>query len=128
MVTVKHPNKGCFTYNLNSAVMSSVERLSSSWKLKLYGNQSFGTLKSVLCKEVYCIVSQSWGCTNGDFTVSSQISVGLRNTGLIEQKYSGSKDHICMYIHMQVARFRKAQCNNGWLKNMPWQMTNHLFK
>ena len=100
VVTVKRPNKGCFTYNLNSAVMSSVERLSSSWKLKLYGNQSFGTLKSVLCKEVYCIVSQSWGCTNGDFTVLSQISVGLRNTGLTEQKYSGSKDHICMYIHM----------------------------
>ena len=61
VVTVKHPNKECFAYNINSAVMSSVERLSSSRKLKLQGNQLFGTLKSVLCREVYCIVSQSWG-------------------------------------------------------------------
>jgi len=43
---VKLPNRRCiWDNNINSAVVSFVERLSSSWKLKLYGNKCFGTLK-----------------------------------------------------------------------------------
>ena len=45
------------TTSINSAVVPFVRRLSSSWKFK--GNQLFGTLWSVLCREVYYVMSLS---------------------------------------------------------------------
>ena len=54
------PNKGHFGDNINSAVLSFIERLSSfrgSKCTKTIGNVIFGTSNSILCREVDYIVS-----------------------------------------------------------------------
>ena len=59
LYTVEPPNKGHVGDNINSAVLSFVERLSSSRRFRTMGKQIFGTLACVLCREVYYIVSLS---------------------------------------------------------------------
>ena len=59
------PNKGHVRDNINSAVVSFVERLSSFGGSKCIrttclGKQFFGTLNCVLYREVYYTVSLSW--------------------------------------------------------------------
>ena len=49
--TVEPPNKGHFGANINSDVVSFVERLSSLRRFKKYVKQIFGTLTCVLCIE-----------------------------------------------------------------------------
>ena len=61
--TVEPPNKGHFGCNINSDVVSFVERLSSLRRFKKYWKQMFGTLTCVLCREVYYIVPLSIGGT-----------------------------------------------------------------
>ena len=57
--TVEPPNK---RDNINSAVVSFVERLSSfgGSKCSRTMGKQFGTLTCVLCREVYYIVSLRW--------------------------------------------------------------------
>ena len=58
--TVKPPNKGHIGNNINSEVVSFVERLFSgegSKCIRTVGNQFFGTLTFVLCGEVYYTVT-----------------------------------------------------------------------
>ena len=59
MNTVEPPNKGHVGDNINSesAVLSFIERLSSFRGTKPIGHVIFGTLNSVLCREVYYTVS-----------------------------------------------------------------------
>ena len=62
--TVEPPNKGHVGDNINSAVVSFVERLSSfigSKCIRSIGKPIFGTLTCVLCKEVYYTVPISEG-------------------------------------------------------------------
>ena len=59
VATVELPNKGHIG-DIHSAVLSFIERLSSfrgSQCIKTIGNVIFGTLSSVLCREVYYTVS-----------------------------------------------------------------------
>ena len=59
-ITVEPPNKGHVGDNINSAVLSFIERLSSfrgSKSTKTIGHVIFGTSYSVLCREVYYTVS-----------------------------------------------------------------------
>ena len=59
-VTVEPPNKGHVGDNINSAVLSFIERLSSfrgSKCTKTIGHVIFGTSNSVLYREVYYTVS-----------------------------------------------------------------------
>ena len=54
------PNKGHYGDNINSAVMSFVERLFPFQRLKNYKEtwQLFGTLTSILCRDrglLYCV-------------------------------------------------------------------------
>ena len=61
-ITVEPPNKGHVGDNINSAVLSFVERLSSfggSKCIRAIGKTIFGTSTCVLCREVYYIVSLS---------------------------------------------------------------------
>ena len=56
--TVEPPNIGHVGDNINSAVVSFVERLSSfgdSKRIRTIGKTIFGTLNCVLCREVYYI-------------------------------------------------------------------------
>ena len=58
--TVEPPNKGQVGDNINSAVLSFIERLSSfrgSKCTKTIGHVIFGTSNSVLCREAYYTVS-----------------------------------------------------------------------
>ena len=58
--TVEPPNKGHVGDNINSAVLSFIERLSSfrgSKCTKTIGHVIFGTSNSVLCREVYYTLS-----------------------------------------------------------------------
>ena len=60
-ITVEPLNKGHVGDNIYSAVLSFIERLSSfrgSKCTKTIGHVIFGTLNSVLCREVYYTVSQ----------------------------------------------------------------------
>ena len=60
IITVEPPNKGHVGDNINSAVLSFIERLSSfrgSKCTKTIGHVIFGTSNSVLCREVYYTVS-----------------------------------------------------------------------
>ena len=61
--TVEPPNKGDFGDNINSAVVSFVERLSSfggsNACIRTIGKTAVGTLTCVLCREVYYTVSLS---------------------------------------------------------------------
>ena len=60
IIIVKPPNKGHVGDDINSAVLSFIERLSSfrgSQCIKTIGHVIFGTLNSVLCREVYYTVS-----------------------------------------------------------------------
>ena len=61
--TVEPPNKGHFGDNINSAVVSFVERLSSfggsNACIRTIGKTVVGTLTCVLCREVYYTVSLS---------------------------------------------------------------------
>ena len=55
--TVEPPNNGHFGDNINSAVVSFVERLSSRRRFKMsIGKQIFGSLTCVLRREVYYTV------------------------------------------------------------------------
>ena len=57
------PNKGHIGDNINSAVLSFIERLSSfrgSKCTKTIGHVIFGTSNSVFCREVYYTVSLFW--------------------------------------------------------------------
>ena len=61
--TVEPPNKGHIGDDINSAVLSFIERLSSfrgSKCAKSIGHVIFGTSNSVLCREVYYTVSLFW--------------------------------------------------------------------
>ena len=49
----KLPNKGHVGDNINSAVLSFIERLSSFKYTKTMGHVIFGTSNSVLCREIY---------------------------------------------------------------------------
>ena len=62
VITMEPPNKGHFGDNINSAVLSFVERFPSSRRfrsIRTIGKQIFGTLNCVLCREVYYTVSLS---------------------------------------------------------------------
>ena len=61
LCTVEPPNKGHVGDNINSAVLSFIERLSSFRGSQMsYRENNFGTSNSVLCREVYYIVSLFW--------------------------------------------------------------------
>jgi len=59
-------NKGCVGDNKFSSCVLFVERMSFFWRFKMFWNyreiktNTFGTLKNVLCREVYHIMSLSW--------------------------------------------------------------------
>ena len=63
LITVEPPNERHIGDNINSAVLSFIERLSSfrgSQCIKTIGHVIFGTLSSALCREVYYTVSLFW--------------------------------------------------------------------
>ena len=57
LYTVEPPNKGHIGDNINSAVLSFIERLSYFRGSKTIGHVIFGTSNSVLCREVYYTMS-----------------------------------------------------------------------
>ena len=77
--------------NINSAVVSFVERLSSHWRFKTIGKQIFGTLTCVLCREVYYIVSLRWRVHYRRFHCSS--------ITLLQQR---GRNASCLYTYSQL--------------------------
>ena len=61
VITVEPPNKGYFGKNINSVVMSFVERLSSSWRFKKHirttGKPIIWDIEKCPCREVCYIMS-----------------------------------------------------------------------
>ena len=88
MGTAEPPNKGHVGDNIDSAVVSFVERLTSFEGLKCIrtiGETIFGTLTCVLCREVYYIVSLT-----EVLLYTNNMSYQWQHRGDIQMKCSGN--------------------------------------
>ena len=105
--TVEPPNKGHIGDNINSAVVSFVEKLSSfggSKCIRTIGKQVFGTLNCVLCIERSIILCPYLGgSTIGGSTVTvlcwNQVKDCMQSFLNLHQSYLKIIKLVCKFLH-----------------------------